>query len=53
MGIFWKDKSLNIKWKYKKPILSKKDESHSSLKEFIKRLGKEFQGQTGEVFRGG
>ena len=38
MGIFWKDKSLNIKWKVKNPILSKKDKSHSSLKEFIKRF---------------
>ena len=38
MGIFWKDKSLNIKWKVKNPILSKKDKSHSSLKEFIRRF---------------
>ena len=38
MGILWKDKSLNIKWKFKNPILSKRDKSHSSLKEFIKRF---------------
>ena len=37
MGIFWKDKTLNIKWKIKNPILSEKDKSSLSLKEFIRR----------------
>ena len=38
MGIFWKDKSLNIKWKFRNPLLSKRDKSHPSLKEFIRRF---------------
>lgn len=38
MGIFWKDKSLNIKWKFKKPLLSKRDKSHQTLKEFVRRF---------------
>ena len=34
-GILWNDKDLNIKWPIKKPILSKKDKSNISFKEFI------------------
>ena len=34
--IKWNDKSLNIKWPVKKPILSKKDKMGLNFKEFIK-----------------
>ena len=34
--IKWNDKSLNIKWPIKKPILSKKDKMGLNFKEFIK-----------------
>ena len=35
-GILYNDKQLNIKWPVKNPILSKKDKSNISIKEFIK-----------------
>ena len=33
-GIFWKDKKLNINWKIKKPIISKKDLNLPILKNY-------------------
>ena len=36
-GILYNDKQLNIKWPVKNPILSKKDKSNISIKEFIKQ----------------
>ena len=36
VGILWKDSSLNIKWPLKKPLVSKKDKSNITLKEFNK-----------------
>tara|TARA_B100000780_G_scaffold192763_1_gene135817 strand:+ start:449 stop:973 length:525 start_codon:yes stop_codon:yes gene_type:complete len=36
-GILYNDKELNIKWPVKNPILSKKDKSNISIKEFIKQ----------------
>jgi dTDP-4-dehydrorhamnose 3,5-epimerase len=33
--IIWNDKDLNIKWPIKKPILSKKDKTAQSLKNFL------------------
>ena len=38
-GIKWDDKTLNIKWPVKKPIISKKDNANMSFKEFIKIRG--------------
>ena len=35
-GIIWNDKDLNIKWSYKKPLISKKDKQNMSYKEFLK-----------------
>ena len=35
-GILWNDKDLNIKWPVKKPIISDKDKSNISFKNFIK-----------------
>ena len=36
-GIIWNDKSLNIKWPSKKPIISLKDKSLNTFKESVKR----------------
>ena len=36
-GIIWNDKSLNIKWPSKKPIVSLKDKSLKTFKESVKR----------------
>jgi dTDP-4-dehydrorhamnose 3,5-epimerase len=36
-GIIWNDKSLNIKWPSKKPIVSLKDKSLKTFEECIKR----------------
>ncbi len=36
-GIPFNDKKLKIKWKTKKPIVSKRDNSHDSMQEFIKK----------------
>ena len=38
-GIFWADKDLNLKWKVKKPILSKRDKN---LLTFRKILNKKY-----------
>ena len=35
-GILWNDIDLNIKWPYKKPLISKKDNQNMSYKEFLK-----------------
>lgn len=35
-GIKFNDKKLKIKWRTKKPILSKRDKSHGSFDEFVK-----------------
>ena len=35
-GILWSDKSLNIKWPIKKPIISKKDKKLKTFSEFKK-----------------
>ena len=41
MGIFWKDKSLNIKWKFRNPLLSKRDKSLPNINHFkLSRLPK-------------
>ena len=37
-GILWNDKDLNIKWPIKKPIISKKDKSNLTFKEYIKLI---------------
>ena len=37
IGIKWNDKSLNIKWPIKNPILSKKDRKNLTLKQFQKK----------------
>ena len=37
-GIRYNDEDLNIKWPTKKPIISKKDKSNLSFKEFKKRI---------------
>ena len=37
IGIKWNDKSLNIKWPIKNPILSKKDRRNLTLKQFQKK----------------
>ena len=36
-GILWNDKDLNIKWPLKNPIISVKDKSNISFKNFIKK----------------
>ena len=36
-GIKYNDKTLNIKWKTKKPILSLRDQSHMSFLDFKKK----------------
>ena len=36
IGIIWNDKNLKIKWPTKKPIVSKKDKSNLTFKEFCK-----------------
>ena len=35
-GILWNDIDLNIKWPYKKPLISKKDNQNMSYKEFLR-----------------
>ena len=37
-GILWDDKDLNIKWPIKKPIISNKDKSNLTFKEYIKLI---------------
>jgi len=37
IGLVWNDKDLNIKWPKKKVIISPKDKSNLTLKEFIKK----------------
>ena len=37
-GIQYNDKSLNILWKTKKPVLSQRDSNHISFKEFKKKF---------------
>ncbi len=37
-GILWDDKDLNIKWPIKKPIISNKDKSNITFKEYIKLI---------------
>ena len=36
VGIIWNDKNLRIKWPTKKPLVSKKDRSNLTFKEFCK-----------------
>ena len=36
-GIMYNDKDLNIKWPFKNPILSKKDRSNLSFREYLKK----------------
>ena len=36
-GILWNDKNLKIKWPCKKPIISKKDKSNITFKNFISK----------------
>tara|TARA_Y100000996_G_scaffold349179_1_gene287891 strand:- start:46 stop:570 length:525 start_codon:yes stop_codon:yes gene_type:complete len=36
-GILWNDKDLKIKWPIKKPIISIKDKSNLTFKEFLKK----------------
>ena len=38
MGIKYDDSDLKLKWNIKKPIISKRDLNHISLKEFKKRF---------------
>lgn len=38
LTIDWKDPELNIPWPIKNPILSKKDQTGISLKEFVKKI---------------
>ena len=38
MGIKYNDSDLKLKWNIKKPIISKRDLNHISLKEFKKRF---------------
>ena len=35
-GILWNDKSINIKWPVKKPIISIKDKKNITFDEYIK-----------------
>ena len=37
IGVLWNDKNLKIRWNIKKPILSKKDKSNFSLKQYLKK----------------
>ena len=37
-GILWNDKDLNIKWPIQKPIISNKDTSNITFKEYIKLI---------------
>lgn len=37
VGIIWSDNDIKIKWPIKKPILSKKDQSNISLKDYCDR----------------
>jgi len=37
-GILWNDKDLNIKWPIQKPIISNKDKSNITFKEYIKLI---------------
>ena len=37
VGLKYNDKDLNINWPIKKPILSKKDKSNFSLKQYLKK----------------
>ena len=39
VGLIWNDTNLNIKWPSRNPILSDKDSTNQSLKEFITRQG--------------
>ena len=36
VGIIWNDKNLKIKWPTKNPLVSKKDKSNLTFKEFCK-----------------
>lgn len=38
VGILWNDKDLKIKWPIKKPIVSIKDQTNLSFKDFIKKI---------------
>lgn len=38
IGLIWNDKNLNIKWPKKKYIISKKDRSNISFKDFVKKF---------------
>ena len=38
IGISWEEKLFNINWKFKKPILSKKDKSNITLDEFVNKF---------------
>ena len=38
-GIIWNDKTLNINWPVKKPLISSKDKKLPSLKDFKKKFG--------------
>ena len=42
-GVKFDDKKLKIKWKTKKPILSKRDRSHSTFEEFKKSSKKHYK----------
>jgi dTDP-4-dehydrorhamnose 3,5-epimerase len=35
-GILWNDPDLGVKWPYSEPVLSKRDQSQSSLKDYLK-----------------
>ena len=37
VGLIWDDRDIKIKWPIKKPVLSKKDKTNISLKEFLKK----------------
>ena len=37
-GILWNDKSLNIKWPSKKPIISKKDQQNQSFLDLMEKI---------------
>lgn len=39
-GIIWNDKTLNIDWKIKKPVISNKDEVLMSMDEYLNEIGK-------------
>lgn len=40
-GIMWNDKDLNLNWPTKKPIISDKDNTNSTLQDYIRVLNKE------------